>query len=74
MDSQDNAKVIPDDKLQQVSGGDGSTNPLSDPWASCPNCGMSLYDIVEKIDMGTFWEVHCHCNNCGTDFITHDMK
>lgn len=76
MDSKDNAKGIPDDKLEQVSGGigfgDGPEPP--GPGFDCPRCGQSFYDIVEKIDMGTFWELHLHCNYCGNDFIAQEPK
>ncbi len=48
MDSQDNAKKLPDEVMQQVSGGDGEPPAPNKPLPPCPNCGTNDHVLLRS--------------------------
>ena len=60
MDFQENAKKLPDELIQQVSGG---TSNLPSP-TSCPRCGSNNIVITQQWHEDGYSYRYYRCNDC----------
>ena len=68
MDTQDNAKGIPEEDLEKISGGAGGGAVGDCQGADCPKCG-STNTHAWKETAGMHWEYHWTCSDCGNQWL-----
>lgn len=67
MDSQGNAKILPDELIQQVSGGAGEPSVPNGNLPPCPDCGVDDHVIVLEEwnnEDGTHLYMTLFCRKC----------